>query len=210
MDAAALEAAPSLVAEEPPASAAAPLTAAPVDPLPEPAAEPPAPEPPPPAWSAPARLVAGSAPAPAAIEDLSFGYVDDPTQLALRAIFSTDQTLRTQDVVDLSSRFPGLRSCLILTPHATVHSGDPATAEDIQHFRERAGALFDKTASLVRELDPNAREQTFTLRTVRGVVSFFAVGDVCLAALHAEPNFQPGVREKLTLVSRALAEMLGA
>ena len=51
----------------------------------------------------------GFAPAPVAgpagaVEDLSFGYVDDPTQLALRAIFSTDQTLRPQDVVDLSSR----------------------------------------------------------------------------------------------------------
>jgi hypothetical protein len=42
------------------------------------------------------------------------------------------------------------------------------------------------------------------------VVSFFAVGDVCLAVLHAEPTFRPGVREKLTLVVRSLAEMLAA
>ena len=70
--------------------------------------------------------------------------------------------------------------------------------------------MFEKTASLVRELDPTAREQMFTLRTAKGVVSFFAVGDICLATLHAEPNFQPGVREKLVLVSRSLAEMLGA
>ena len=155
---------------------------------------------------APARSAAPAAP----VEDLSFGYVDDPTQLALRAIFSTDQTLRPQDVVDLSSEFAGIRSCLILTPHATVQGGGSSAADDVLHFRQRAGMLFEKAASLVRELDPNAREQMFTLRTSKGVVSFFAVGDVCLAVLHAEPNFQPGVREKLTLVSRSLAAMLGA
>lgn len=148
---------------------------------------------------------------PSAIEDLSFGYVDDHVQLALRAIFSTDQTMRPEDVVHLSSQFAGLRACMILTPQGAVPGGAPAEAsEEVRHFQERAGALFEKTASLVRELDPAAREQAFTLRTAKGVISFFAAGDVCLAALHAEPSFQPGVREKLTLVSRALADMLGS
>lgn len=146
-----------------------------------------------------------------AIEDLSFGYVDHPIQLSLRAVFSTGQLLSTQDVVDHASRLEGLRACLVQAPGTSLCShSSPQENEDVRHFRERAAVLFEKTASLVRELDPTALEQSFTLRTAKGVVSFFAVGDVCLAVLHAEPTFRPGVREKLTLVVRSLAEMLAA
>ena len=146
-----------------------------------------------------------------AIEDLSFGYVDHPIQLSLRAVFSTGQLLSTQDVVDHASRLEGLRACLVQAPGTSLCShSSPQENEEVRHFRERAAVLFEKTASLVRELDPTALEQSFTLRTAKGVVSFFAVGDVCLAVLHAEPTFRPGVREKLTLVVRSLAEMLAA
>lgn len=144
------------------------------------------------------------------VEDLSFGYINDPAQLALRAIFSTDQTLRPEDVVDLTAQFPGLRACLILTPEAAVPTQPPTGDEEVRLFHERARGLFDKTIGLVRELDPDAVEQTFTLRTAKGVISFFAAGEVCLAALHAEPSFQPGVREKLTLVAQSLNQMLRA
>jgi hypothetical protein len=146
-----------------------------------------------------------------AIEDLSFGYVDHPIQLSLRAVFSTGQLLSTQDVVDHASRLEGLRACLVHAPGTSLCSHSSAQeSEDVRHFRERAAVLFEKTASLVRELDPTALEQSFTLRTAKGVVSFFAVGDVCLAVLHDEPTFRPGAREKLTLVVRSLAEMLAA
>jgi len=137
--------------------------------------------------------------------------VDNPNQLALRAVFATDRSLGTQDVVDLASRLDGLRACLVHTPHASLHSApSPQDPDDVRQFRERAPALFEKTASLVRELDPTAREQNFTLRTGKAVVSFFAVDDVCLAVLHAEPSFRPGVREKLTLAVRSVADMLRA
>ena len=143
-------------------------------------------------------------------EDLSFGYVsDDPTQLALRAIFATDQTLRPQDVVNLASQFAGIQACLIITPEGVTRSEWAADADDVRSFTERAPALHDKTMSLARELGL-AGEQTFTLRTNRGVVSFFVNGSLCLAALHAQPNFQPGVRERLVMVTRELAKMLGA
>lgn len=193
---------------------------APVDATPAPPAIPPwmvtpVPEttPAPEASLPPLPIPAPPAPAatsePATLEDLSFGYVDTPAQLALRAVFGTDRTLGTQDVVDLVARLDGLRACLVHTPHAGLQS--PASSDDneeVRHFRDRAGALFEKTASLVRELDPSAREQSFTLRTGKGVVSFFAIDDVCLAVLHAEPAFRPGVREKLTLVVRTVADML--
>jgi hypothetical protein len=87
---------------------------------------------------------------PAPIEDLSFGYVDNPTQLALRAVFATDRTLGTQEVVDLAAQLEGLRACLVHTPHASLHSApSPDDSDDVRHFRERAGTLFEKTASLV-------------------------------------------------------------
>lgn len=152
-----------------------------------------------------------AAAAVSAIEDLNFGYVDNATQLALRAIFSTDRTLGTQEIVDLAASLDGLSACLVHTPHTNLNSAaTPHDPEEVRHFRERAAGLFEKTASLVRELDPDAREQNFTLRTGKSVLSFFAVGDVCLAVLHAEPTFRPGVREKLTLVTRSVADMLSA
>jgi hypothetical protein len=143
-----------------------------------------------------------------ALEDLSFGCIDDPSQLALRALLGTGRTLTAQDVVDAIARFDGLAASLLLGPHTQLHNAastnDP---EDVRHFRERAAALYEKTASLVREIDPGTREHNFTLRTGKGVVSFFAVDDTCLAVLHAEPAFHPGVREKLTLITRSLGEM---
>ncbi len=187
--AAAVPAAPAAPAKEEATTALAPS---------EPAVQPqPAP--------APERKPAGVS---AVFEDLSFAINDDPTQLALRAIFSTDKTLRPQDLVDFSAEFPGLRSCLIMTPQAVVHSGRDAEADDVRHFREKAGGLYEKTISLVRELDPDATEQTFTLRTAKGLLSFFSHGDTCLAVLHETPNFHPGVREKLTLVARSLSGIL--
>ncbi len=158
----------------------------------------------------PATSAEPAAPAPA-IEDLGFGYVDDTTQLALRAVFATDRALGTQEIVDLAAGLDGLRASLLHTPHASLHSAaSPHDHDEVRQFRERAGSLFEKTASLVRELDPQAREQSFTLRTGKSIVSFFAVDDVCLAVLHAEPGFRPGVREKLTLVLRSVADMLEA
>ncbi|MGI8601695.1 MAG: hypothetical protein ACR2OZ_01715 [Verrucomicrobiales bacterium] len=143
------------------------------------------------------------------IEDLTFGYVDDPNQLALRAIFATEKSLRPQDVVDLSSQFPGIRGCLIITPEGVTRSGRLDDSEEVRHFSEKAGALFEKTSSLISELGLGS-EQTFTLRTGRSIMSFFTNGTICLAVLHAEPNFQPGVREKLILLTRELAKMLAA
>ena len=157
---------------------------------------------------APPAPVPAPASTPAVIEDLSFGYVENTTPLVLRAVFATDGPLSLQDVVDRAARFDGLRACLVHTPHTCMHTAAaPDDPEDVRHFRERAAALFEKTAGLVREMDPSAREQSFTLRTGTTVASFFAVDDICLAVLHADPNFRPGVREKLTLIARSLPEM---
>jgi hypothetical protein len=192
--------------EVPPAIALAKLP--PLDLEPE-SATTPAPLPPSDPVPAPAPAAPPiSAPPASIIEDLSFGYVDNATPLLLRALFATDGPLSFQDVVDRAAQLGGLRACLVHTPQTTLHNAaTPGEADDVRHFRERAATLFEKTAGLVRELDPSAREQSFTLRTGTGVASFFAVDHLCLAVLHAEPNFLPGVREKLTLIARSLAEM---
>jgi predicted regulator of Ras-like GTPase activity (Roadblock/LC7/MglB family) len=143
------------------------------------------------------------------VEDLTFGYVDDPTQLALRAIFSTEKTMRPQDIVDFSSQFPGIRGSLIITPEGVTRSGRLDDSDEVRHFSEKASVLYEKTSSLITELGLGT-EQTFTLRTGRGIMSFFTHGSICLAVLHGEPNFHPGVREKLILVARELAKMLAA
>jgi predicted regulator of Ras-like GTPase activity (Roadblock/LC7/MglB family) len=146
-------------------------------------------------------------PTPAvSFDDLTFGYVDDQSQLALRAIFATEKSLTPRDVVDLSAQLPGVRACLIITPDGVTRSGGAEDSDEARHFAEKAGPLFHKTSSLIEELDLGA-EQMFTLRTGKGVMSFFTNGKLCLAVLHATPSFQPGVREKLILITRELAKL---
>jgi predicted regulator of Ras-like GTPase activity (Roadblock/LC7/MglB family) len=164
---------------------------------------------PPPAFVAPASSPVAAPRVIAPLEDLTFGYVDDPTQLALRAIFSTEKTMRPQDIVDFSSQFPGIRGCLIITAEGVTRSGRLDDSEEVRQFSEKAGALFEKTSSLIAELGLGT-EQTFTLRTGQSIMSFFTQGDICLAVLHGQANFLPGVREKLILVTRELAKMLAA
>ena len=53
-----------------------------------------------------------------------------------------------------------------------------------------------------------ASSEAFTLQTDRGVLSFFSEGETCLSILHRGANFEPGVREKLILITRGVARLV--
>ena len=141
-------------------------------------------------------------------EDLSFGYQSDPKQLALRAIFMTEQTLQPRDVVNLSSAFPGIRSCLIITPQGVTSSDHDSGDEQVRSFARSAPRTYQSLMALAESIGMQ-QQGSFTLRTDSGVCSFFVENGACMAVLHQHPSFQPGVREKLILVTREIASMLG-
>lgn len=153
-----------------------------------------------------AAPVADSTP-PATSEDLSFGWQDNPEQIALRAIFNTEETLAPASILDLSAQFPGIRSCLIITASGLTHSGKTPDDEQVKNFSHSAPEAFRYLQGLASTIGM-AAEGSFTIKSDQTVRTFIIERGVCLAVLHAQPVFQPGVREKLILVTRELAKML--
>jgi hypothetical protein len=144
---------------------------------------------------------------PAPAEDLSFGYREDIKQIALRAIFNTENTLAPQEVVDLSSRFEGIRACLVITDLGVTHSGRAENSEEVRNFSINSVEAYRNLTALAASLGMN-QQGTFTLRSDQAVRSFFLEKGICLAVLHSEPAFRPGVRERLILVAQELSQML--
>jgi hypothetical protein len=146
-------------------------------------------------WSA-------AGPAPDLEEDFSFGYTDDdPAQIALRAVFGTDETIDLESAIELASGLPGIAACVFIDGQRAISAGD---FDPQGSFAERAPKVFASVRELAGAMGIGDAT-TFTIRTEGGIMSFFTEGDRCLGVLHAVPGFLPGVREKLTLVSRGLA-----
>ena len=74
-------------------------------------------------------------------------------------------------------------------------------------FEAQAKQAYQKVISLADDLAVTDAE-SFTLWTTQGAMSFFNATAVCLAVLQEDAQFQAGVRERLTLVTRELSEML--
>ncbi len=141
-------------------------------------------------------------------EDLTFGYADDaPGQLALRAVFATDEPISPQRAVALSAELPGIAACVFLD----CTDGDALVAGDLDdkasEALRNAPDLYKNVRGLATMMGVGEDATTFTIRTGGGVLSFFTEGKTCLGVVHASGGFQAGVREKLTLVGRELATM---
>ncbi|CAN5157698.1 hypothetical protein BH23VER1_BH23VER1_23180 [soil metagenome] len=158
---------------------------------------------------------AATAPAPApqqpddhGSEDLTFGYADDaPGQLALRAVFATDEPVTPQRAVELSAQLPGIAACLFLdgSDDGAIVGGnlDDKSGQALRNAPE----LYRNVRALAQMMGVGEDATTFTIRTGGGILSFFTEDDACLGIVHASGGFQPGVREKLTLVARELGAM---
>lgn len=145
--------------------------------------------------------------APGAGHDISFNQVEDLSQLVLRALFMTDATLRRQEIVDRCAAFPGLRACLIIASQGVTHSGHDGASEDVRQFCTNAPRAHEYLTGLAQSMGIEG-QGTFTLRSGSTIRTFFIDHGVCLAVLHAQAAFPPGVREKLILVARSLADVM--
>lgn len=139
-------------------------------------------------------------------EDLSFGIheSEDPHQVALRALFGVEGSIDAERAVDLSVVLPGISACIF-----TGENSDAIGAGNLDSFAVSGPAVFENVRGLVTAMGIDDAA-CFTIRTAGGTMSFFSEGDSCLGVLHKEPRFEPGVREKLTIVARELAAIAPA
>jgi hypothetical protein len=120
----------------------------------------------------------------------------------MRAIFSTSERFNLSNVARRVISLPGINSCSLSTPVKIVH----ASRSDETRLGNEAREMIATLRSLAKLTGlPEAR--TFTLQTDRGIVSLFLDGDCCVSVNQDSAAFQPGVREKLTLIARSIVKL---
>lgn len=138
-----------------------------------------------------------------------FGFEADPKQLVLRALFGVRTPLSVEEVLERMAGFTGIEACIIIDKQngnvRASRGNDPGRTST---FESQAQQAYNKVISLAADLNVTDAE-SFTLRTGVGAMSFFNSPKVCLAVLQENSAFEPGIRERLTLVTRELSEMIG-
>ncbi len=119
--------------------------------------------------------------------------------IELRAVFGTNESFTLRKIATLIACMPGVNACAIATPGIALQ----ASRDEEATIGEEAATL----ATTVRELakltgSPDA--QSFTISTDKGILSIFVSGESYLTVQHDPGGFEPGVQEKLILVSRSL------
>ena len=127
---------------------------------------------------------------------------------ALQAALETDDALDAKSVVAHASRLPGVRACAIVSADGLSLAGNiPADYE--------ADALCAIAPSIVRRINEQMIGARFgslegvTLFCAKTPVSFFAHGNICLAALHSAGEIAVEIRARLGCIVQELAQMYG-
>jgi hypothetical protein len=149
------------------------------------------------------RAPAIPAPAPEPVsQEIAPGM---PRDIELRAVFGTNEPFTFLRVADLTAALPGITACSIIAPGCTAQAPRGRDAGDLA---AQSGALLSGVRGIARATGMTNAE-TFTLYTDQGQISVFLHGDYCLTVRHRAGQFDPGVREKLILVTRGLAGLAG-
>ena len=119
----------------------------------------------------------------------------------------TDDDLSTQEIINQCGSLPGLRACLVITPEGVISSGQNSANEEIEHFIANAPRSHEYLSGLAQSIGIEGAG-SFTLRSGTTVRTFFIERGLCLAVLHGQPGFEPGVRDKLVVTLRSLADLL--
>lgn len=127
-------------------------------------------------------------------------------QLMLRALLGTDEELTIARVMELTVGLPGITACALIKGEQVL-AGESTKGSDARAFRAQAAEV----ARSLRTLAPLigiADAETFTLNTDSRLITLCFPGTVTLGILHdREPSL--GLRDKLTLIARQLAHMVG-
>jgi hypothetical protein len=139
--------------------------------------------------------------------EFNFGDTGNVSKSTLRALFMTDADLSTEEVVEQCGGLPGLRACLVITSGGVVSSGINSSCDEVTNFTSQAPRAHEYLAGLAQSMGMEGAG-SFTLRSAATVRTFFIERGLCLAVLHGQDRFEPGVRDKLMLTARTLADLL--
>ena len=129
-----------------------------------------------------------------------------PARSALQVAFDTDEALDAKSIVVHASRLPGVSACAIVFSDGLSLAGNiPAEYQ--------AEALCALAPSIVKRIGDQMIGASLgplngiTLYCAKTPVSFFASGNICLAALHSADALAAEIRARLSCVVRELAQM---
>jgi hypothetical protein len=161
---------------------------------------------------APAAAMPGLAPRPAAsagpaasMPGLSLSAAGDNEQLMLRALLGVSEKLNRQMVLEHTARLPGVAACAWVKGGKVTAHGDSSKAA--QDFRQQAADIATSMRTLARLTGLEA--ETLSIAVGDRLLTFCLQQDQSLGVLHTSMEPPSGLREKITLLSRELAQMTG-
>lgn len=161
---------------------------------------------------APATAVRPAAEFPAKMAAVKHSFlglspVDTQTdQLLLRALLGTEENLAAPRVVELLAAQHGLSACVCLHGSHVLSHADKSKPDAVE-FQRQAPDIARQLRGLAPLIGIDGAE-TFTLNAGGRLLTFCFPGDTIIGVLHdVEPT--NGLRDKITLISRELARMLG-
>ena len=127
-------------------------------------------------------------------------------QLLLRALLGTEEQLAAPRIVELLALQHGLSACVCLHGSHVLSHADTSKPEAAE-FQRQAPDIARQLRGLAKLTGIEGAE-TFTLNTGGRLRTFCFPGDTIIGVLHdGEPS--NGMRDKITLIARELARMLG-
>jgi hypothetical protein len=127
-------------------------------------------------------------------------------QLLLRALLGTEESLTVPRVVELLASQSGLSACVCLHGSDVLSHAD-SRKPDASEFQRQAPEIARQLRGLAPLIGIEGAE-TFTLNAGGRLLTFCFPDNTTVAVLHEnEPS--NGLRDKITLIARELARMLG-
>ena len=153
---------------------------------------------------APAPVAPPKHAAPADAQDLQFGYQERPEMMAVRYLLESPTDMNLGQIAERLAQLNGLCASVIISPEGQDNGGSNEANAEV--FFNKAGKSHQSLIALAESIGMPPHG-AFTLRADQMVRTFFIEGDICIAVLHSESTFAPGVRDKLILLTRELAKL---
>ncbi len=132
-----------------------------------------------------------------------------PKDSVLQAMFMTDDDLDAKTIVKLVCQLPGLDGCTVMFGDGLRLAGNFPENGQVEGFSAMSPPFFKRAINFASEAKLGAL-RACTIYTETGLLSFFMHDDICVSVRHAGRGFLPGVREKLEVITRELAQMYSA
>ncbi len=153
--------------------------------------------------------VGGAQPAASGVA-LGGVQIDHPSDdhIELRAVFATRDPFTPGSTLEKTRELPGVEGCALFRDAANRYAEVPPEDEAGRKLVQQTPEIYERIRGLARDLGFD-ESRAFTLRTSSGALSFFEHDGVCLSVVHRSAEFDPGIREKLVLISRGAAALVG-